>query len=228
MSARQRTVLVVDDDPSTFKAIARMARERHFTVLPFPRRADLLAWARQAHSYPPAVAPIYCVVFDARFVDAFEPEPVRQRLGTQPRICISRSTRLSAALNSIKLGLFDFIEKPFRLAQMADTIDRAFDHHEALIDPSTGPDAFLDRFGRLTKREAEICILLARGGTAKAISYQLGIAVKTFYVHRTNLMKKMGVKSVHELAERYRQVAVEPALQFPNLAVAQATKPESP
>lgn len=218
MNARHRFVLVVDEDPSSFKAIARMAKERHFTVLPFSHRAELVAWARQAQPHSPACASAYCIVFDARFVEVFEVEAVRQRLGASPRICISRSVRLSAALNSIKLGLFDFIEKPFRLARMADTIDRAFAHHEALSMAAAGPESFLERYGRLTKREGQICTLLADGGSAKVIAFHLGIAVKTFYVHRTNLMKKMGVRSVHELAERYRQFAAEPALRLAGAA----------
>lgn len=209
-----RAVLVIDDDPSSYRAIARYAKERGYTATAFKDPQELIVRLADLATVPPPRVPTCCIVFDARFVDLFQAEVIARLLGGRPRICISRSSRPSLTLKSIKLGLFDFIEKPFRVAQLAETIDRALSHCETLVTKSGYLKSIQGRLNLLTQRELEVCRLLADGQSSKTISFQLGISIKTFYVHRSNVLAKTGAKSVLDLVQAWQMNSANESIRW--------------
>jgi two-component system, LuxR family, response regulator FixJ len=199
-----RAVLVIDDDLSSFRGIARFSKERGYFPTSFRDAQEFLRWLADLAPISSQRMPTCCIVFDAQFVDVFQVGDVVRLFGNRPRICISRTSRPSLTFRSIKLGLFDFVEKPFRVAQLADTIDRALSHCETLVTRMSDLESIHGRQRLLTRREMEICRLLASGFSNKAIAYQLGISIKTLYVHRSNLLAKLGAKSTHDLTEAFK------------------------
>lgn len=195
------TVLVIDGDPSSHRAIARWSRANEYNVQSFLNRADFLKWVDGAGAAVRHQACRCCVVFDAEFVDLFQLEAVSHLLRKCPRICVSRSSRVSTTLSTIRLGLFDFVEKPFQVARMIEVVRQALAYCEAQDSRTIDIESLRDKVAKMTKREIEICELLSRGHTGKAIAHALGISVKTFYVHRSNVIRKTGLKSVLQLAK---------------------------
>ena len=158
----------------------------------FTDRGDLLNWMSENRNSITVRRNLFCVVFDPKYSEIFNVRYIFDFLHHAPKICISRPAHLAKALRTINTGLFDFIEKPFRLDSMRKTLDQAFLRHEQESLVNT-------QFASLTKRERETCELIANGLTSKDISEKLEISIKTVKVHRANLMRKMQAKSVTDL-----------------------------
>ncbi|MEI7612166.1 MAG: diguanylate cyclase [Betaproteobacteria bacterium] len=106
-------------------------------------------------------------------------------------------------MNSIRLGLFDFMAKPFPLEAMKTTLERAFTDADLQSNKPTSLESIIERIEQLTKRELEICEKLSKGLSGKQIASELAISIKTYYVHRTNLLQKTGARSSIELIRAY-------------------------
>ncbi|MBV5350114.1 hypothetical protein JZU71_02850, partial [bacterium] len=188
---RQRIVLVIDHEASTFKALSRIGENSGFNTLSFSDSSEFIAWLQNNTTEASRRDKTFCVVFDSQFVGLF-----RQHLPTwfhgTPRICISRSNKIALTLNSIRLGLFDFMAKPFNLEGMRTTLERAFTDADLQSNKPTSLESIIERIEQLTRRELEICEKLSKGLSGKQIASELAISIKTYYVHRTNLLQKTG------------------------------------
>lgn len=210
-----RTVIVVDDDPSSWRGIARYSEQYDYVPIAFDSANSFIDWLCEIDRCRGQAATQVCIVFDAKFSDMFDMREITRYFSHSPRICISRSAKPSLTLKSIRLGLFDFIEKPFRVLQLAQIIDRALAYSDVIPSIPHGPEAIEDSVTSLTRREAEIFQLLAQGLSSKAIAYKLGIAIKTFYVHRSNLLAKTGAKCDQDLAHLHDALPEHHPLRWP-------------
>ncbi|TPQ24439.1 LuxR C-terminal-related transcriptional regulator [Methylomonas koyamae] len=197
-----RVILVVDEDISSYKGILRMAEPLAAEVVHFACRHELSRWTvENRDSFDPGKL-ASSVVFDPEFLDIFDNGPFDELFGQCPRICISRSGRLSRAVQAINSGLFDFIEKPFRLEQMQQVLENSLALHER-------DRRRLSDFKSLTRRELQTCQMVVSGLTNREIAEQLDISIKTVKVHRANLMRKVRAKSVTELLRGYDEFMVK-------------------
>jgi len=187
-----RLIVVADDELSSFRGITRLSEGLHSSVHHVTSRSELLNWLHEHQTRLENPATALCVVFDPKIVEISAEEPIRGLLLGYPKICISRSNDVAITLRSIKIGLFDFIEKPFRLTHMSNILEQAFIHYEFGI-------AIKKQFHSLTKREIETCELVIQGHSNKEMSEKLDISIKTVKVHRANLMRKTDAKSVADL-----------------------------
>lgn len=191
-----RIILVIDDDLSSYKGILRfsdkLAAQTHY----FANRAELLNWLGNNKTPLTLRKQLFCVVFDAKHSDIFKIAVVLDFLRHAPKICISRPAHLAKALRMINTRIFDFVEKPFMLDVMRQTLNQAFISHEQ-------ENRVQLQFTSLTKREMEICELIAEALTSKEISEKLAISIKTVKAHRANLMRKIQAKSITELLHAY-------------------------
>lgn len=191
-----RIILVIDDDVSSYKGILRFSDRLAAHAYHFTDHVELINWVSENRSSIAVPRKLFCVVFDPKFSEIFNIRSIFDLLHHAPKICISRPAHLAKALRIINTGLFDFIEKPFRLDSMNKTLDQAFLRHEQ-------ESLVYAQFSSLTKRERETCELITNGLTSKDISEKLAISIKTVKVHRANLMRKMQAKSVTELLHAY-------------------------
>lgn len=191
-----RVILVVDTDISSYKGILRMAERLDAEVVYFSCRTALSRWATDNRLRFDFAKLALCVVFDPEFLDIFERWAGDGVFGQCPRLCISRAGRMSKALQAINSGVFEFIEKPFRLDQMRLALEQALTAYER-------DTRRLSEFKTLTRRELQTCEMVVSGLTNREISEQLDISIKTVKVHRANLMRKVRAKSVTELLRGY-------------------------
>jgi two-component system response regulator FixJ len=102
------------------------------------------------------------------------------------------------AVQAMKAGAVDFIEKPFEKAVLLSAIEQGMERlMRATRDGSRAEEAGV-RLQVLTPREREVLDGLARGLPNKTIAYDLGISPRTVEIHRANLMTKLGVRSLSE------------------------------
>jgi two-component system response regulator DctR len=104
------------------------------------------------------------------------------------------------AVEALKKGAFDFLEKPYGDNALADRIEQAL-AVEAAMHNQDERDALRDaRMASLTDREREVMHRVAAGKLNKVIADELGVSTRTIEVHRARVYSKLGVRSAAEVA----------------------------
>lgn len=114
-----------------------------------------------------------------------------------PIIMISGHGDVSMAVRAMKAGAIDFILKPFNEQQLLEQIQKGI----FLSEQIEIKQAVLNRYHKLSAREKEILTKVLSGRLNKQISFELEISIKTVEFHRANIMQKMKVNSILELAK---------------------------
>lgn len=117
-----------------------------------------------------------------------------------PILAMSGRPDVTLAVDAMKLGALDFLEKPVDAAKLAAALLPAWAALEASLEQGEARRVAQDRFARLTARELDISLALFGGRSNKAVAHDLGISVRTVEMHRAHIMAKLGVKSIAEAA----------------------------
>ena len=191
--AEPRTVVVIDDDDGVREALRTLLQEEGMAVEIYASGEALLgAPHTQSHA---------CLLIDATMPGMGGIELLR-RLKDQgdlrPAILITGDGDLKMAVEAMRLGIVDFIEKPISREALLASIERAMDHPQDSIRRSSGREAAA-RLSRLTPRERQVMDLVLTGAPSKNIGADLGVSQRTVESHRAAIMKKTGSKSLPEL-----------------------------
>jgi two-component system response regulator FixJ len=188
-----RLVHLVDDDEAIRRSVGFMLKTSGFHVRAYESGVELLKTA-------PELEP-GCILLDIRMpgMDGLEvQEALRSRGVTLPVIIMTGHGDVSLAVQAMKAGAVDFIEKPFEKAVLLSAIDQALDRLKRSAASREQTDEALVRLQALTPREREVLDGLAKGLPNKTIAYDLGISPRTVEIHRANLMSKLGARSLSE------------------------------
>lgn len=193
MAESNRTIHLVDDDEAVRRSASFMLRTSGYIVKTYASGVELLARAR-------ALAP-GCILLDIRMpeMDGLEVQRILKERGVLlPVVIITGHGDVNLAVQAMKAGAVDFIEKPFEKPMLISAIEEGF----ARIDQAGRRHARADearvRLEALTPREHDVLEGLVRGHPNKTIAYDLGISPRTVEIHRANLMGKLGVPSLSE------------------------------
>ncbi len=200
------TVYVVDDDSAMRRSVVFLAESVGWRAVGFSDAEGFLAQA--------AASAVGCLVLDIRMptMSGLELQQAMNARGLRlPIIFITGHGDVSMAVQAMKDGAVDFIEKPFKDQLLLDAIAQAVRRCHAAVAQGSQHGQFRQRFEQLTLREREIALRVARGQPSKRIARELGISNKTVQVHRTHILAKMDVHSAAELAHRLTQI--DPTLQ---------------
>jgi len=116
-----------------------------------------------------------------------------------PVILLTGHGDVPMAVQAMKAGAVDFLQKPYRDQALLDSINAALALDVAARRSSAAADGFEQRHATLTEREREVLEHLLEGSTSKQIAKSLEISPRTAEAHRRNLLHKLGVSSVKEL-----------------------------
>jgi two-component system, LuxR family, response regulator FixJ len=187
-------VFIVDDDPSVRSALAVVLNGAGFDVTSFAESESFLAVARSR-------AP-ECVLIDVHLPGASGVE-VLKVLNAQhypaPIFVISGRGDIPTAVDAIRNGALDFIEKPFDptavVVRVRDAITawRTVRHADSIIVRD------FPCHERLTAREWDVLERIARGASSKEAGRDLAISPRTVEVHRARIMEKLGAKNAADL-----------------------------
>lgn len=142
-----------------------------------------------------------CIVCDVRMpgIDGLQLlHLLRQKNVKMPVIIMTGHADIALAVQAMKAGAVDFIEKPFADEVLLRAIETAFDQQKK-IPESAKSEQISARFATLTAREREVLEGLLAGHPNKTIAYDLGLSPRTVEVHRANVMTKTGASSLSEL-----------------------------
>ena len=116
-----------------------------------------------------------------------------------PAIMVTGYGDVEMAVEAMRVGAEDFLEKPVNADQLLASIHRALDHAGDASKDAAWRDAATERLARLTPREREIMNRVILGQPNKIIAFDLGISRRTVENHRAAIMKRTEVKSLPDL-----------------------------
>jgi two-component system response regulator DctR len=145
-----------------------------------------------------------CLILDIRMADMSGLELFDRLLArgcTMPAIFLTGHGDVPLAVQSLKKGAFDFIEKPCNDNELVDRVISALALDFEQRQQAASTQSIETRLRSLTAREKEVMDRILAGQYNKVIAAELNIAMRTVEVHRARIFEKMGVKSAVELAQ---------------------------
>jgi two-component system response regulator TtrR len=118
-----------------------------------------------------------------------------------PVIFLSGRADVPTAVEAVKSGAFDFIEKPFDYKRIVALVRECLDRDLQLIAERERRQVVATRIAQLTQREREVMELVVAGQLNRVIAEELDISIKTVEAHRAHIMEKLEVNSVAELVQ---------------------------
>jgi FixJ family two-component response regulator len=126
-------------------------------------------------------------------------EVLHERGVSLPIIVLTGHADVPMAVRALKAGACDFVEKPFNPQELLERIETCLAEEAQARAATERQRQATSIIAELTAREQEVLALLVTGKPSKVIAASLGISEKTVDVHRSNVMRKAGVRSVAEL-----------------------------
>ncbi len=190
------TIHVVDDDEAMRDSLVWLLDDDRYDVRTYASGEDFLA--RFAPT-PPA-----CVILDIRMPGISGVE-VHERMARQgvvtPVVFVTGHGDVPMAVDAIKRGAFDFVEKPFNEAKLTGIIERALEEDAKFAGQTAAQSEIAARLAKLSPREREVLDLVVAGKMNKTIADVMNISIKTVEAHRAKVMEKMCARSLAELVQ---------------------------
>jgi two-component system, LuxR family, response regulator FixJ len=199
-----QVVHIVDDDKAVRQSLAFLLSSAGLAVRLYDSAAAFLAGLGSIQGG--------CLITDVRMPGITGLELLRQlrtKAGNLPAIVITGHGDVPLAVEAMKAGAVDFIEKPFDEEAILNAVKRALDRGADAVNGDAA--AVAAKLSLLSERERQVLEGLVAGHPNKTIAYDLGISPRTVEVYRANLMAKMEAKSLSELIRMAILAQVPPA-----------------
>jgi FixJ family two-component response regulator len=194
-------VYLVDDDEAVRDALGLLLRSVGLECEVYGSALEFL------EAYDPARHS--CLVADIRMPGLSGLE-LQQRLNEQradvPVIFITGHGDVPMAVNAMKSGASDFVQKPFRDQDLIDRIHKALAQDRERRAWRAQEKIIRERLALLTPREAEVMKRVVRGQANKVIAMDLGVSQRTVELHRARVMRKLKMRSLAELVSAVGKV----------------------
>lgn len=178
---------IVDDDEAFRDSLVMLLESRGYRANGHASASAFLATALEGRRV--------CALVDVRMpgMNGLELQQALASAGnTVPVILLTGHADVPMAVQAMKAGAIDFIEKPFETDALLAAIGRALDR-TAENTPSDEVVRFNQRLPQLTEREREVLDLIVQGQPNKVIAYRLGISQRTVEIHRGRVMTKLNI-----------------------------------
>jgi FixJ family two-component response regulator len=192
----QPTVYVVDDDDGMRRALDTLLATVGYKTAVFSQPGEFLSkFKSDVHG---------CLVLDIRMpeMSGLEVQQQLNRMGsTLPVIFITGHGDVPMAVQAMKEGAFEFIQKPFRDQDLLDHINHALKQDAENRNSIARRSEVQHRLESLTPREKQVMDFIVEGSANKVIAIDLGLSERTVEIHRAKVMEKMGARSVAHLVK---------------------------
>lgn len=209
MTQSPPVVSVVDDDDMVRESICMLVRTMGMAARAYASARDFLNDDLGRESD--------CLVLDVRMPGISGLE-LQQRLADQcqalPIIFVSGHGDIPMAVQAMRHGALDFLQKPFSEQALLDRINGAVQLSRNRRQRELNRVAVAARYALLTPRERDVMTCILRGGQNKTIAQDLAISVRTVEQHRAQVMRKMRVRTVAELSAAAGLVASAAAVPY--------------
>ena len=198
------TIYVVDDDDGMRAALDTLLSTVGYKTAVFSRPREFLA-----RFVPDAQG---CLVLDIRMpeMSGLEVQQHLNRMGSMlPVIFITGHGDVPMAVQAMKEGAFEFLQKPFRDQDLLDRINHALKLDAENRSTAARRSEVMARVESLTPRERQVMNLIVDGAANKVIAIDLGLSERTVEIHRAKVMEKMTARSVAHLVRLHLTLSDE-------------------
>jgi len=188
-----QTVVLVDDNDAFRKSTTWLLKTAGFTVDEFDNAASALHALKHQRRGGGT-----CLLSDVRMPEMNGlqlHEEMKKAAIDVPVVLMTGHGDIPLAVNAMRNGAIDFVEKPFSEQRIVNAVRGAFAAHGARQENSDAKE----RIDTLTPRERQVLDLVVAGKSNKVIAGLLDISIKTVELHRANMMGKMKVRTVPDL-----------------------------
>lgn len=190
-------VALIDDDAAVLDSLRMVLASRRIDVRLFTSAEELLALDDKAG--------ISCIVSDVR-MPGMSGLDLQRALGArglpQPLILMTGHGDIAMAVQAIKDGAFDFLEKPFDDTRLVESIHRATEASDRHRSRRAAQAEMSARIAELTERQRQVMELVVQGLSSKEIAQSLGISPRTVENYRAWVMEKMGATNLADLVRK--------------------------
>ncbi len=190
------TIHLVDDDPSTLRALSRLLRSAGCRVELFSSAEEFLLYRGESQDVPG------CAIVDLKLpgLSGMElQERLRQQKDPLPLIFLTGHGDIPTSVRAMKRDAVDFLTKPVCADDLLAAVQHALATEAEAREERHRKQELLARYEKLTPREREVLALVVRGMLNKQIAFELGTVERTIKAHRAQIMAKMQAQSVAEL-----------------------------
>lgn len=209
MTGAQQTICVIDDESAVVTGLEGLLRAAGYGVLTF-QSAD--SFVEQINTIPS-----HAIILADVYMPGLDGIKLMERLGGTaspfPVVLMTGHASVRTAINALRAGASDFVEKPFTRVELLDALDRARARSGA---DNVGPGIPADlsrRHESLSPREHEVLKLMIAGEPSKVIARRLGISPRTVEVHRSHVLHKMDARNLAELIHKAARLGIRPAAE---------------
>lgn len=188
-----RNVYVVDDDDAVRASLQSLLATRPNLLIRSFRSGD--AFIAEMNELDPGVLLLDVHMPGASGIDVLRALPDRQRFTP---IILTGQGNITLAVEAMKAGALDFVEKPYDHLALLQTVENAFARLEAASADFTRIETAKTLIGRLSGRETDVLKGLIDGQANKVIAHNLDISPRTVEIYRAHLMEKLEVRSLSE------------------------------
>ena len=196
MATYKQTVFIVDDDEPVRSALRLLMKSVGHDAMTFTSGDEFLA------SCKPGISG--CLILDIRMpgMSGLElQEKLREQGVNIPIIFITGHGDVPMAVQAMKHGAMEFLQKPFREQDLVDRVNEALEKNLNVHKLALQRTEIKQRVTKLTPRERQIMDMIVQGKASKVIAIDLGVSQRTVDTHRTRIMRKMQAKSLAELVK---------------------------
>lgn len=189
-------VALIDDQEDVREAMGEMLRVFGYQISAFESAQNFLAAGAQGWG---------CIISDVRMPNMDGMEFLRHLKEVQsksPIILISGHADVPMAVEALKLGAFDFIEKPVDDVKLVASINRALARASEELGQARASEDLKARFSELTPREVEVFDLVTAGLTNHSVAEKLKISIRTVESYRAQIMDKMQADGLAKLVRQ--------------------------
>ncbi|MDH3647567.1 MAG: response regulator transcription factor [Gammaproteobacteria bacterium] len=196
MTTQTGTVFVVDDDEAVRDSLSLLMEAESLSVECFSSPIEFLE--RCPDDRPG------CLLLDVRMpqMSGLELRDELQKRGSMmPIVFITGHGDVPMAVDAMKHGAIDFIQKPFRDEELLERVHQALERNQVDRCSAAKIQDVSERIARLTPRETEVMAMVVAGNANKVIAQELGVSQRTVEIHRARVMEKMGARSIAHLVQ---------------------------
>src|ERR1700761_4911500 len=195
-ASKNATVYVVDDDDGMRRALSLLLNTMGYKTAAFATPAEFLEKFKSDSAG--------CLLLDIRMpgMSGLELQQHLNRMGSMlPVIFITGHGDVPMAVQAMKEGAFEFVQKPFRDQDLLDRINHALKQDQENRNSLALRADVAQRLASLTPRERQVMELVVDGAANKVIAIDLALSERTVEIHRAKVMEKMGARSVAHLVK---------------------------
>jgi RNA polymerase sigma factor (sigma-70 family) len=188
-------IALIDDEPAVLDSLRLYFERKEFHINCFSTSNEFLAAIDRSSQFD-------CVVSDVRMPGMSGLELVnhlKTRGFNRPIVLITGHGHIDMAVSAIRLGAFDFIEKPFDEARLLASIKDAVERYREQISSAAELEQLRSRFNSLSPRQRQVMELIVAGLSSKEIGMRLNLSAKTVDNHRAWVMERIGARNLAEL-----------------------------